>query len=131
MVMRSRFHSGDADAAPEPETAASRYWEDIPGEFDIPVTDIEGTFPTDLVGTLYRNGSGRWNVGSSQVESIYDADGMVSAFAMDGGRVWFRNRFVRTKHYLRTLQTGAPAARGFSSQRPGGLLANAFRMPAN
>ncbi|WP_395311206.1 carotenoid oxygenase family protein [Mycobacterium sp. AMU20-3851] len=111
--------------------APSRYWDDIPGEFDIEVTDITGTLPPDLVGTLYRNGAGRWNIGGSQIESVYDADGMVSAFILDGRTVRFRNRFVRTKHYLKTLQTGAPAARGFSSQRPGGLRANMFRLPAN
>src|SRR5690606_25770782 len=111
--------------------APSRYWEDIPGEFDIEVSDITGTLPPDLVGTLYRNGAGRWNIGDSRVESVYDADGMVSAFILDGRTVRFRNRFVRTAHYLQTLQTGAPAARGFGAQRPGGLRANMFRLPAN
>jgi all-trans-8'-apo-beta-carotenal 15,15'-oxygenase len=74
----------------------SRYWESIVGECDVDVTEITGTLPEDLVGTPYRNGSGRWNIGSSQVESIFDADGMVSAFVLDGSGVRFRNRFVRT-----------------------------------
>lgn len=56
--------------------AGTGYWDDIDGEFDIPVDEITGTLPEGLTGTLYRNGSGRWNIGSSPVESIYDADGM-------------------------------------------------------
>lgn len=109
----------------------SRYWEDIPGEFDIPVTEINGDLPAELTGTLYRNGSGRWNIGASQVEGIYDADGMVSAFILDGSGVRFRNRFVRTRHFERSTAAGRPVDRGFSSLRPGGPLANAFRKPAN
>lgn len=109
----------------------SRYWEDIGGEFDLPVTDITGRLPEGLVGTLYRNGSGRWNIGASQVESVYDADGMVSAFILDGTGVRFRNKFVRTRHYLRTCAAGRMVDRGFSTQKPGGPLANAFRLPAN
>ena len=109
----------------------SRYWDDIAGEFDIRVDEITGTLPADLVGTLYRNGSGRWNVGSSRVESIYDADGMISAFILDGTGVRFRNSFVRTRHYVRSTRAGKVVDRGFGSQRPGGLPANALRLPAN
>ncbi|MDH6247715.1 carotenoid oxygenase family protein [Mycobacterium sp. OTB74] len=109
----------------------SRYWDDIDGEFDLPVTEVTGTLPAELVGTLYRNGSGRWNIGSERIESIYDTDGMVSAFILDGKGVRFRNRFVRTRHYERSLETGRPAGRGLAYQRPGGLLANAFRLPVN
>lgn len=109
----------------------SRYWESIVGECDVDVTEITGTLPDDLVGTLYRNGSGRWNVGSSQVESVFDADGMVSAFVLDGSGVRFRNRFVRTKHYLKSTAAGRLVDRGFAYQRRGGVLGNALRLPAN
>lgn len=111
--------------------APSRYWENIVGETDLDVTDITGTLPDGLVGTLYRNGSGRWTVGSTQVESIFDADGMVSAFVLDGSGVRFRNRFVRTRHYLRSTAAGRLVDRGFAYQRPGGPPANALRLPAN
>ncbi|RAV09345.1 carotenoid oxygenase [Mycolicibacterium sp. GF69] len=111
--------------------APSRYWTDIAGEFDLPVDEITGSLPANLVGTLYRNGSGRWNIGSTMVKSVFDADGMVSAFVLDGRGVRFRNKFVRTKHYLRSTEAGQPLDRGFSSQRPGGPLANALRLPAN
>lgn len=111
--------------------APSRYWENIVGETDVDVTEITGTIPDGLLGTLYRNGSGRWTLGSTQVESIFDADGIVSAFVLDGSGVRFRNRFVRTKHYLKSTAAGQLVDRGFAYQRDGGTLANALRLPAN
>jgi all-trans-8'-apo-beta-carotenal 15,15'-oxygenase len=110
---------------------ASNYWESIPGEFDIEIDEVTGALPRDLVGTLYRNGTGRWKVGESKVDSIFDADGMVSAFIMDGSRVRFRNRFVRTDHYQRSTAAGRTVGRGITSNRSGGLLANVGRRPAN
>lgn len=111
--------------------APSRYWENVVGETDVDVTEITGTIPDGLLGTLYRNGSGRWTVGSTKVESIFDADGMISAFVLDGSGVRFRNRFVRTKHYLRSTAAGRLVDRGFAYQRDGGAFANALRLPAN
>src|SRR5690606_15290390 len=96
--------------------AGTRYWDDIDGEFDIPVEEITGTLPEGLTGTLYRNGSGRWNIGSSPVKSIYDADGMVSAFVLNGAGVRFRNRFVRTRHFVQSTRAGRLIGRGFSAQ---------------
>jgi all-trans-8'-apo-beta-carotenal 15,15'-oxygenase len=126
--------AGESDTESDTTPGAaepSHYWDDIAGEFDLPVTEITGNLPANLIGTLYRNGSGRWSVGESQVESIYDADGMVSAFSLDGAGVRFRNKFVRTRHYVRSTEAGRIVDRGFSSQRPGGPLASAFRLPAN
>ncbi len=117
--------------AADTDTTASRYWENIDGEFDLPVTEITGALPTELVGTLYRNGAGRWSIGSERIESIFDTDGMVSAFVLDGHGIRFRNRFVRTKHYQRSLAAGLPTGRGMAYQRPGGVRANAFRLPTN
>ena len=112
-------------------TETSRYWESVSGEHDLVLTEITGRLPDELTGTLYRNGSGRWNIGPAQVRSLFDADGMVSAFALDGAGVRFRNRFVRTRHYVKTTAAGGLVQRGFCHQRPGGMLANAFRPPAN
>lgn len=109
----------------------SRYWENVPGEYDLALTEITGTMPAGLTGTLYRNGAGRWNIGASRVDSLFDADGMVVAFAIDGDGVRFKNRFVRTEHYLTTTAAGRMIKRGLSHQRPGGMRANAFRLPAN
>lgn len=69
------------------EAPSSRAWEAIPGEFDIAVNEVIGALPAELTGTLYRNGSGRWDVGSTAIDCIFDTDGMVSAFILDGSCV--------------------------------------------
>ena len=55
---------------------------------------------------------------------------MISQFVLDGERVRYRNRFVRTTHYLAERAADKPLMRGYGQQRPGGPLANAFRSPA-
>ncbi|MFA5709423.1 carotenoid oxygenase family protein [Mycolicibacterium sp.] len=118
-------------ASAEGHTWPPRFFDSVDGEHDLPITEITGTLPPDLTGTLYRNGSGRWQIGSSQVNSIFDVDGMISAFILDGRGVHFRNRFVRTDHYRTTTAAGAMVQRGVTQQRPGGPLANIGRLPAN
>ena len=47
------------------------------------------------------------------------------------GRIRYRNRFVRTTHYLAERAADKPVMRNYGQQRPGGPLANALRTPAN
>ena len=84
-----------------------------------------------VVGTLYRNGPGRNEVGGRPYAHLFDGDGLLSQFAFDGKRVHYRNRYVRTTHYLAERAADKPVLRNYGQQRPGGPLANAFRMPAN
>ncbi|BBZ23446.1 carotenoid oxygenase family protein [Mycolicibacter hiberniae] len=96
-------------------------------EYDYPVTQIDGSLPAELAGTLYRNGPGRWEDHTGRpLHHLFDGDGMVSAFTIGGGRVHYRNRYVRTRHYrgkTGTRHLGTPAA--------GGWWANAGRIPPN
>ncbi|WP_106402736.1 carotenoid oxygenase family protein [Actinocorallia populi] len=63
------------------------------------VTEIEGAVPEGLRGSLYRNGPGRWQVGTTLLDCIFDGDGMVSRFTFDQGRITFRNRYLDTPQY--------------------------------
>jgi all-trans-8'-apo-beta-carotenal 15,15'-oxygenase len=83
------------------------------------------------VGTLYRNGPGKNEVGGKPYAHLFDGDAMLSQFTFDGRQVRYRNRFVRTTHYLAERAADKPLMRGYGQQRPGGPLANAFRTPAN
>ena len=108
-----------------------RIFETLPDEHDYVVDEIEGRLPEGLVGTLYRNGPGRNEIGGRPYAHLFDGDGLLSQFAFDGTRVHYRNRFVRTTHYLAERAADTPVLRNYGQQRPGGPLANAFRMPAN
>jgi all-trans-8'-apo-beta-carotenal 15,15'-oxygenase len=108
-----------------------RIFDSLPSEHDYEIDEIDGRLPEGLVGTLYRNGPGKNEVGGKPYAHLFDGDAMLSQFTFEGGRVRYRNRFVRTTHYLAERAADKPLMRGYGQQRPGGPLANAFRTPAN
>ena len=104
-----------------------RGYESQPNEYDYWIDRITGTIPPNLEGTLLRNGGGLLDIGDYPLSHPFDGDGMVSAIAFQGGRVHYRNRYVRTQGYVAEQQAGKPLYRGvFGSQKPGGWLANIF-----
>lgn len=105
-------------------------WDSQHREFDYDLDDIEGAIPGGLRGALYRIGPGRLDVDGHPLSHIFDGDGMVSRIDIGPEGVHYRNRYVRTKSFARTNETRRPA-KGFSTQRIGGSLANALRFPEN
>lgn len=96
-------------------------------EFDYWIEDIEGEIPTDLHGTLFRNGPGMLDVNGQRLHHPFDGDGMICAIGFSNGRAHFRNRYVRTEGFLAEQKAGKILYRGvFGTQKPGGWLANAF-----
>ena len=121
----------DWAAAFESCTAEHAYW-----------PEVEGTIPPALVGTLFRNGPGRFERGGARYAHMLDGDGLVArwAFLPPGeearGRVHFTSRFVRTQELAAEEYAGRVLFRStFGTAKPGGPLANAFDMklknPAN
>ena len=100
-------------------------------EHSYSIAEIEGEVPRGLRGTLYRNGSGRNQLGGQWFAHWFDGDGMITALRFDEAGVHFRNRFVATPNYRDETKAGHLLNRGFGKMRPGGLLANALRQPAN
>lgn len=100
-------------------------------EYDYTIDDVEGALPDGLRGTLYRNGPGKLDAGGQQLGHLFDGDGMLSMFVMSDGTVRFRNRYVRTKHYEKSLASKGAPYRALGTMHPGGILANALRLPAN
>lgn len=100
-------------------------------ELDYRVTQVDGTLPKDLTGTLYRIGPGKFQVGKTLLHSIFDGDGMVSQLVLDGSSVHYRNRYVRTRHFEHGQKSDRIRYRGVGDQIPGGPLANVGRMAEN
>jgi all-trans-8'-apo-beta-carotenal 15,15'-oxygenase len=102
-------------------------YESQPNEYDYWIDDVEGKIPSQLHGTLFRNGPGLLEVNGMRLHHPFDGDGMICAIAFDQGRAHFRNRFVRTEGFLTEQAAGKILYRGvFGTQKPGGWLANAF-----
>ncbi|ORX03361.1 carotenoid oxygenase family protein [Mycolicibacillus trivialis] len=96
-------------------------------EHDYDVTAVDGTMPTELSGTLYRNGPGRWQDHTGRpLRHLFDGDGMLSAFTLRGGRVHYRNRYVRTRHFR-----GRSGTSHLGTAAAGGWPATVGRMPPN
>jgi all-trans-8'-apo-beta-carotenal 15,15'-oxygenase len=109
-----------------------RIFDTLAEEHDYVSDEIEGRLPEGLVGTLYRNGPAKNEVGGKPYAHLFDGDAMLSQFTLDGsGGVRYRNKYVRTTHYLKERNADKPLMRGYGQQRPGGPLANAFRTPGN
>lgn len=117
-------------AAPHGAEPSRRVFESLEHEYDYEIDEIEGRLPAELTGTLYRNGPAKHESSGKPFGHLFDGDGMLSQFVFAAGRVRYRNRFVRTNHYLAGL-SGRATLRGVGTQRQGGLLANALRLPAN
>ncbi|WP_157246464.1 carotenoid oxygenase family protein [Nonomuraea typhae] len=111
--------------------APERFWEPVPGEVDISLVEITGTLPPELRGTLYRNGPGRWEVGSTQLDCLLDPDGMIGTFILDGSSVRFRNRYVRTEQYLQGNLAGRLVNLTSGQRLPGGIPKNVLRRLGN
>ena len=88
---------------------------------------LEGSVPTDIEGTYFRNGHAKFEVNKDLVMHPFDADGMVTAISMKDGKATFRNRFVRTKGYVREKKERKILYRGaFGTGKSGGFLSNIF-----
>lgn len=116
---------------PAPARGPDGVFEPLLDEHDYVVDETEGTLPAELRGTLYRNGPGRWEVGGQAMGHLFDGDGMLSMFVLDDGVVRYRNRYVRTNHYLAGRASAGVPQRGIGTLKRGGMLANALRLPAN
>ncbi|MEO8020754.1 carotenoid oxygenase family protein [Polaromonas sp.] len=66
------------------------------GELQAQSLPIEGRLPTELRGTLYRNGPARMRLGTTEYRHWFDGDGMVQAFALADGRARHRGVLLRT-----------------------------------
>ena len=117
---------------PAPSTAYrlsdwQRGYESLETEHRYAITDIDGTIPAALRGTLFRNGPGRLGVNGDRFHHPFDGDGMICAVAFADGCAYFQNRYVRTEGFLAESAAGKILYRGvFGTQKPGGWLANAF-----
>ena len=96
-----------------------------PNEYDYWIEDIEGEIPTELEGTLYRNGPGLLDINGQSFRHPFDGDGMISAIRFTKGTAHYCNKFVKTQGYLEEQKAGKILYRGvFGTQKAGGWLAN-------
>jgi all-trans-8'-apo-beta-carotenal 15,15'-oxygenase len=101
----------------------------VSGELDGELRLAEGERPPGLRGVLFRNGPGRLEVHGTPQMHPFDGDGMVCRFEFgEDGRVYYKNRWVRTEEFVREEQAGRMLFRNFGTNLPGGLWKNGLRL---
>ncbi|HYD05799.1 MAG TPA: carotenoid oxygenase family protein [Reyranella sp.] len=100
-------------------------------EHDYRIESVDGEVPAALRGTLLRNGMGRNELDGQWFAHWFDGDGMVQAIRFGDQGIHYRNRYVDTPNWRDESRADRILNRGFGKVRPGGVLANAFRLPAN
>lgn len=65
----------------------------------LPRIDLDGRLPRWLTGSLLRNGPALFEIGEERFNHWFDGLAMLHAFSFKGGRVSYRNRFLRSSQY--------------------------------
>ena len=124
-----------ADRVLDPAQVVVNAFQPVLDEVDTELEITEGALPAGLEGVIYRNGPGRLDVHGTRLTHPFDGDGMVSRFELRQGRVFYRNRYVRTDEFRQEALSGKALYRNFGTNLPGGLWANFLRLkfknPAN
>ena len=68
---------------------------------------VEGTVPEAVAGTLLRMGPAKHEFFGRRNQYWFEGNGMIHAFRFDGGRVWYRNRYINTAKLREERESGA------------------------
>jgi len=67
----------------------------------IDVANVVGEIPTDLNGTLFRNGPGLLEIFGKKLNQFFDGDGLVYSIAFEDGKpLTFKHNFVGTRGFV-------------------------------
>ena len=66
-------------------------------------TEVSGEMPEWLVGTLIRNGPGKFEFGDKAVNHLLDGLACVHKFKITKGKVVFSNKFIETQSFVQSL----------------------------
>ena len=89
-------------------------------ETDVAELPLSGSLPGWLCGTLLRNGPALYEAGERTVRHWFDGMAMLHRFTIDGGRVAYANRFLRTRAY-RSVEAGRIGLSEFATDPCRGL----------
>ncbi|NJK61412.1 MAG: hypothetical protein HC921_00815 [Synechococcaceae cyanobacterium SM2_3_1] len=90
-----------------------------------------GTLPTDLQGSLYRNGPGRLERGGQRVNHWFDGDGAILAVHFGEGKVRSLYRYVQTLGYQQESKADRFLWGGYGMTPPGSLWTRWGKPPKN
>ncbi len=81
----------------------------------------QGHWPADLHGTLFRNGPTLFSRNGDSQDHLFDGDGMVHAYRINGGKIRHRSRYVQTEKFVQEQQANKFLYSGSASARTASL----------
>jgi carotenoid cleavage dioxygenase-like enzyme len=84
-------------------------------EAGVAALPLEGTLPSWLAGSLFRNGPARFEIGSERYRHWFDGAAMIHRFTIGAGDVTYANRFLRAPGFLEAERTGRIACSEFGT----------------
>ncbi|XP_025269760.1 carotenoid isomerooxygenase-like [Camponotus floridanus] len=69
----------------------------------LPSSEITGSIPEWLTGTLLRNGPGNLKVGEYHHQHLFDSSALLHKFHIANGNVTYQRRFIQTEVYKRNM----------------------------
>jgi carotenoid cleavage dioxygenase-like enzyme len=103
----------------EPPYAAGL--ESVGREFDRVECPVEGTIPSWLSGTLFRNGPGQFEVDDQSLNHWFDGLAMLRRFRIEDGTVTVSNRFLRSEEYEHVTREGQLKHDQFGTTAPSSI----------
>lgn len=94
-------------------------------EVSIDRLEVQGWVPEWLRGVLYRNGPARFETPIVKNNYWFDGLAMIHRYELDGAKISYRNRFLRTTPYREMIEDGEPAS-GFEFVRRTTVLQRAW-----
>lgn len=79
---------------------------------------VTGKIPSELHGTLFRNGPARLEVNDYRYQHWFDGDGMIQAFQINDKGVSHKARIIQTSKYQEEVKAGRALYSGFASTPP-------------
>src|SRR5687768_6977374 len=70
------------------------------------VATLEGRWPAELTGTLYRNGPGWFDRAGARYTHWFDGDGLMRSWRIGGGQVVHSARMIATRKFQREQASG-------------------------
>lgn len=105
---------GNSEYAPIPFLKSN--FAPIDREVDLLKLNIRGEIPAGLSGTFYRSGPNQRFAPASDYH-WFEADGMIHAFEIGGGKVSYRNRWMRTRKWEAEDKAGRSLFAGFGDPK--------------
>ncbi len=85
---------------------------------------VEGKLPTNLRGSLYRNGPGLFERGGISLKNALDGDGLVQRLSFSDHGARYQNAFVQTEKFTAEEKSGKRLHASWSTRKSGNPLSN-------